>query len=280
MNESALKERLKSIAKEKGIAFNEIWKQFLLERFLARLSRSAHQEKFIFKGGLLLTKYIKIGRETTDADFLIQNLKSEEAYIKSAIADIIAVTMQDQFQFEWDDIEELKQPHMIYPGFRIWLKAFFGKMKDKIQIDIGVGDLVIPNEENIDPFRYKGKPIFDDDITLLVYPIETIFAEKLETVIAKGANNSRMKDYHDLLLLTRKNNLARNFQLLPTIQTTFEHRETILQLPINFDEAGIRTLQSLWKNHLNSLGQFKDKLNLPEEIAIVIAEINNFLGII
>ena len=204
MNEDALKERIKTIAREKESTFNEIWKQFLLERFLVRLSRSKHHDKFIFKGGLLIAKYIEIGRETTDADFLMRNLKNEIPSIQSAMMDIIVVNLNDQFQFEWDNIEELTQPHMDYPGFRVRLKVQFDKMKDKIQIDIGVGDLVNPIEEHIDPFTYKGSPIFEDDITLLVYPLETVYAEKLETIISKGSSNSRMKDYHDLILLSRE----------------------------------------------------------------------------
>ncbi len=75
MNETALKDRLKAIATEKGISFNETWKQFLLERFLARLSQSEHQDRLIFKGGLLLAQYLTIGRETTDADFLLRKLR-------------------------------------------------------------------------------------------------------------------------------------------------------------------------------------------------------------
>lgn len=158
MNETALKERLKTIAREKDTTFNDIWKQFLLERFLARLSLSKYQDKFIFKGSLLLAKYIEIGRETTDADFLMRNLKSQIPIIQSAIIDIITIRMKDPFQFEWDTIEELSQPHMAYPGFRVSLKVKLEKMKDKIQIDIGVGDLVNPVEEHIDSFKYKVVP--------------------------------------------------------------------------------------------------------------------------
>jgi predicted nucleotidyltransferase component of viral defense system len=278
MNETALKDRLKVIAKEKGVTFNETWKQFLLERFLARLSRSKHQEKFIFKGGLLLAQYIVIGRETIDADFLMRKLKSEAPSIQSAFIDIISIDLGDKFQFEWDSIEELVQPHMEYAGFRISIKTCFGKMKDKIQVDIGVGDLVNPLEENIRVLEYKGKPIFEDEITLMVYPAETIFSEKLETIISKGAINSRMKDYHDLLLLSREKELLENKKLLAAIHTTFQHRGTNLKLPIQFDTLGIENLQKLWANHLRTLGAFKEQLNLPSEIIDAIQEINSYLA--
>lgn len=85
MNEAALKARLKFIAKEKLKTFNEIWKQLLLERFLARLSRSMYREQFIFKGGLLLAQYIDLGRETTDIDFSMNKMKSEFSAIQHAL---------------------------------------------------------------------------------------------------------------------------------------------------------------------------------------------------
>lgn len=180
--------------------------------------------------------------------------------------------------FKWDCIEHLEQPHMEYTGFRIYLHAEFGKMRDKIQIDLGLGDLVKPLEKNFYPFEYKGKPIFEGEITLHVYPIETIFAEKLETILSKGAVNSRMKDYHDLLLMTRELDLINAQLLSSSISSTFKHRGTNLNIPVAFDESGMQSLQKLWMNHLRGLGTYKDKLNMPNQINEVIAEINYWLS--
>lgn len=91
MNETALKERLKVVAKTKGVSFNEIWKQLLLERFLARLSASKHHRHFIFKGGLLLAQHIQLGRETTDVDFLMTKIKSEIPAIEITFREIAAI---------------------------------------------------------------------------------------------------------------------------------------------------------------------------------------------
>lgn len=167
MNEPALKDRLKIIAQENKKSFNEVWKQLLLERFLARLSKSKYQDKFIFKGGLLLAHYLEIGRETIDVDFLMQKIKSNAASVKTAMKDIVTIDLKDGFEFQWDSMEELSQPHMEYSGFRVQVIATLGKMKDKIQIDIGVGDLVVPIKEDLQPFEYKGKPIFAGGITLM-----------------------------------------------------------------------------------------------------------------
>lgn len=278
MNETALKERLKVVAKTKGISFNEIWKQLLLERFLARLSASNHHEHFIFKGGLLLAQHIQLGRETTDVDFLMTKIKSEIPAIEVTFREIAAIKIADGFGYKCETVKELAQPHMEYPGFRVSISTSFGKMKDKIQVDIGVGDSVEPIEADFHPFEYKGKPIFEGEITLLTYPVETIFAEKLETLIFKGASNSRMKDYHDLTLMIREAGLLTAPSVKPAIAATFKNRGTQFNAPIAFDRDGIASLQRLWSEHLRSLGEFRAKLALPEKIEDVIAEINAWLS--
>lgn len=279
MNEAALKERLKVIAVQKNIALGKVWKQLLLERFLARLSNSHYQDKFIFKGGLLLTQYINIHRETIDIDFLIKKIKNEMRHIEKIIKEIIAINSEDGFSFSWFASKELSQPHMKHSGFRVTLNAQFGKMQDKIQIDIGIGDAVSPIEMTFNLFEYKGKPIFSDEISLFVYPPETIFAEKFETIISKGTANSRMKDYHDLLMMMREPDFLETEKLLSSIQATFNHRETPLLLVINFDANGMQFLQALWANHLYGLGIHRERLNLPTQINDVINEINNWLGL-
>jgi predicted nucleotidyltransferase component of viral defense system len=278
MNETALKERLKTIAAEKETTLNKIWKQLLLERFLARLSDSRYQDKFIFKGGLLLAQYIAINRETIDIDFLMTKIRSEMQNIEKIIKEVAAINSEDGFSFTWFSAEELIQSHMEYTGFRITLNAHFGKMQDKIQIDIGVGDVVVPIETTFTPFEYKGKPIFAGEISLYVYPPEAIFAEKLETIISKGVINSRMKDYHDLLVMIREPNFLNTEKLADLIQATFKHRETPKTLTINFDSAGIQSLQTLWSSHLRGLGTFRNRLNLPDQIIDAINEINGWLS--
>jgi len=276
MNKQALIDRVHKIAKDKNISFNECWRQLLLARFLARLSRSEHSDKFIFKGGFLLSYMMEIGRETTDLDFLLTKVNASEEEIRDATEEIASVALGDGFTFVYESIESLEQPHMNYPGYRVTLKATFSNMKDKIQIDVGLGDIVKPVERDFHLFEYNGKPIFENEISLLVYPPETIFAEKLETVLSKGAINSRMKDYHDLLLLTRNPALIQQNNLETAIASTFQNRGTIFEL-INFDENGLKALQKLWTAHLQDLGNKSKDLELPKEIQEVIQEINSYL---
>lgn len=277
MNEQALKDRLQTISQAKGIQFNECWKKLLLERFLYRLSRSVHADKFIFKGGFLLAYLLEIGRETTDLDFLLTKMNASENEIKQALTEIVETGSPDGFSFHYESQEPLEQPHMDYPGYRTSLKATFGRMKDIIHIDVGTGDVVNPDTRELHLFQYRGKPLFENEVSLMVYPPETIFAEKLETVISKGAINSRMKDYHDLLLLSRTPKIIDFTKLPSAIKKTFDHRGTKFEL-IDFSEHDLKPMASLWKAHLKNLGPKVETLNLHTNIQDVITEINKALA--
>lgn len=276
MNEQSLKDRIKQIAKEKNIKINFCWKQLLLERFLARLSRSSHANKLIFKGGFLLSYLMKIGRETTDLDFLLTKMSAEKKDLQKVFEQIISIHSEDGFNFSFESIDLLSQPHMVYPGYRINLNVRFEKMKDKIQIDIGIGDIVNPLSQEISLIKYKGEPFFENSVSLLVYPVETIFSEKLETIISKGTSNSRMKDYHDLFLLIREKRILSSEKLRATIAKTFSRRGTIFR-DINFDDSSLKVLQSYWAAHLRGLGDNAKDFDLPKEISVVINGINKFV---
>lgn len=216
---------------------------------------------------------MRIGRETVDLDFLLTRMKGEKTLLEEICKKIANVSLDDGFSFSFADIELLSQPHMNYPGYRITLNALFGKMKDKIHIDIGVGDVVEPQHREIKLFQYRGKPFFEDAVSLLVYPVETIFSEKLETVLSKGSTNSRMKDYHDLLLLVRDKKIIDSKKLKGALAKTFENRVTTLSF-IQFDPTELKSLQQLWMAHLHGVGDIAKNLDLPKDIETVIKEIN------
>lgn len=276
ISEQSLKDRLHLLSKEKELPFNACWKQLILERFLARLYRSNYANKLIFKGGFLLAYIINIGRETIDLDFLLTKVKAEAKNLESICKEIVQVSYGDGFIFAFGSIQPLSQPHMGYPGYRITLNVSFGKMKDKIHIDIGIGDAVDPENLEINLLQYKNKPLFEESISLLVYPIESIFAEKLETVLSKGATNSRMKDYHDLFLIAKNKKIANSKKLYDALTSTFKTRGTTLA-KIHFDSEDISSLQKLWLAHLRGLGDIAQDLKLPRDIIKVIKEINILL---
>ncbi len=280
MNEQALKARLKHIAKALDKSFNEVWKLLVLERFLARLSRSEYSDKLIFKGGLLLSYYLTIGRETIDIDLLARRLNAEKPHLEQITEEICLLQLDDGFQMQLISLDGLDHQHMNYPGFRAGVTVRFGVMRDKFYVDIGVGDVVEPVSLNWSSFIYKEKPLFEDPISLEVYPVETIFVEKLETVISRGAANSRMKDYHDLLLLCRDNKLIDKMRLKKNIIQIFQNRGTVFSLPIQFNADELANMQLLWAGHLRALGNTRSKaLSLPKNIGTAIDELNQWLSI-
>lgn len=276
MNEQALKNRLKAIAREQNTTFNEAWKRLLLERFLYRISQSPYSGNFIFKGGFLLSYLITLGRETMDLDFLLERIKAEITQVTVTIKNLAFINCHDGFVFTLDKVEYLSQPHMAYPGYRAFINARFGNMRDKIHIDIGIGDVVEPEIREISLFRYKGKPFFEEEMSLHIYPIETIFAEKLETIISKGSANSRMKDFHDLFLLLENSLLDKN-KLHKAIEMTFANRNTV-QKTIQFSPKNLSTMRNFWNAHYKQLGNIAKTLKLPRQLEEIIVKINAFLA--
>ncbi len=273
MNENALKERLKIISKEMGVTFNDCWKRLLLERFLARIASSKHRDKLIFKGGFLLSYLLDTDRETVDLDFLLTKLRAQADSIRTLMEEIAKIDLKDGFAFSWSSIEDLSQPHMEYSGFRIRLAATFGKIRDSVQVDLGIGDEVTPEKRNLKLFSYKGKPMFEEDISLLVYPLESVFAEKLHALVSHGKANSRMKDYHDMFVMVRDAAIEQS-ELKMVIQTTFAQREQMFLAPIEFAEDELEQLQKTWNLYRSKQKEAK----LPTSLRDVIDTINGFLG--
>ncbi len=227
----------------------------------------------------LLSYLMEIGRETTDLDFLLTRMKAEENELRETFEEILSIHSADGFTFSFNSIELLRQPHMDYPGYRVILAASFAKMKDYVQVDVGIGDIVEPMTREISFVQYRGKPLFESTVSLLVYPVETIFSEKLETILSKGAGNSRMKDYHDLILLVRNEGMLNLDKLKEAVTKTFSNRGTILR-HIEFDEASLKVIQRLWAAHLHGLGDHAYDLDLPKDIAAAIEEVNKYVAAI
>lgn len=277
MNEQALKERIKFIAQSKDCTFQEVWKLLILERLLVRLAHSKYHNLFIFKGGLLLSYYLSIARETVDIDLLASKIKAISSNIELAFTEICDFEIHDNFVMSLVDIEELEHSQTNYLGFRIHVNARFENMQDRIQVDIAIGDVVEPIEESLELYEYKGKPIFEGSVSLQVYPVETIFSEKLQTIVSRGAANSRMKDFHDVLLLCREKNLVDTIKLKKDIANTFKNRNTNPFNGISYQENDYALLQKLWSSHLKKLGNSAMHLRLPSHISELVEEVNTWL---
>lgn len=267
MSEESIRAKLNTLAKDTGMTFMELFRQLTFERFLARVSSSAYRDNLIFKGGLCLKQYLDTGRETKDIDFLIKKLSADKDEIEKVFSEIAKVDREDLYSFFNVKVTMLEDEHKQYPGFRVNLDIALGKMKDKIQIDVGVGDIVDEYEMAVRVLTYREKPIAGlTSISLMAYPPEFIFSEKLQAIVMLQALNSRMKDYFDCYMLIVQNQLGL-LKCKTAIQKTFKNRNTEIQLIGDYYSA----LAIHW-------GNFRRKVeSAPDSIEIPVKAINDFL---
>jgi predicted nucleotidyltransferase component of viral defense system len=163
---------------------------------------------------------------------------------------------------------------MKYPGYQVSVLGKLGNTKTKVFIDVGVGDSVMPTEIRMALLATEKGPLFEEDIHLWAYPVESIFAEKLETAIARADQNSRMKDYHDILLLIRGSVMDRK-SLKTAVEATFINRETKLK-KLSIQEDQMKSIQRYWEIYLRAIDP-EVKMGLPLNIQEAMDEINDFL---
>ena len=269
--EQSFKKRLSNIAKERNITPSKVWQNVITERFLVRLCRSSYHDHFVLKGGTLLARIIDINRETRDLDFAIQKLSNEITNLQKIFNEIIQINIDDGFVFANPTVGSLEHFHMEYPGARVKIEVHFGEAQFPLLIDLGFGDVVNLREKELLLLSNSKEP-FEPSVTMKCYPIEFIFAEKLETLIYRKSENSRMKDYHDLYTLASSEKILNREDLAKAIRLVFEHRKTSLRLPIQFDAIAVEALQEYWKRY-----QKTALTRLPDQIGMVIEVINKVL---
>ncbi len=274
----SMKERLRLVAKERNLTYDEVWHNLILERFLARLCQSRYKTNFILKGGSLLARYIPIGRETKDLDFLVERLKNTEEFLSMAFDHICSIHLEDGFFFEKVKIGKLTHPHMDYTGIEVLLLAKLGGPQTHIQIDLGFGDIIEAIDYPMSLTSTSKGPLFESKIQVRSYPKEFIFAEKLETVVYRNTGNTRMKDFHDLYSLVSLEGSLDPAYTNKVILTVFNHRQTTLQgLPLKFDVEAMRILQPLWDDYQQKLTSNPSLISLPKSLEEVISAINTWL---
>ncbi|MDB2614132.1 nucleotidyl transferase AbiEii/AbiGii toxin family protein [Chlamydiales bacterium] len=274
--EKSFKAKIRAIAKEKNRDPAELWQSLTLERFLVRMAKSEYSKHFILKGGILLSKYLEIGRETTDLDFLARKISNKVSGLKAVFEEIVAIDLHDGFSFQEIKVGELSHPHMGYPGIEVSMMSYFGKTRFKVSVDIGFGDIVDPIEYVVPLTTYSKGDLFEKSVSLSCYPKEFIFSEKLETIVYRGSFNSRMKDFHDLYSMLFSSTFQSFSNLEAIIRMVFEHRETKLSLPIVYEEDEMGRMQNFWNEYLRNL-RAENLAKLPENIGEVINKINNWL---
>ena len=198
-NAMQLKAIIKNLAKEKHISAQLVMQNFMLERLLERISVSKYQQNFILKGGFLIAAMVGLDtRATMDMDATIKGLPINEQTVREMFEEICKIELADDVTFSFRSIGEIREGDE-YTGYRVSLSANYPPMAVPLKLDITTGDKITPKE-----IEYQFKLLLEDrSISVLAYNLETIMAEKLETVITRGDQNTRPRDYYDIYILTK-----------------------------------------------------------------------------
>ncbi len=223
MNKDKLRAICQKLSKETGLSFNAIQTHYFLESVLEKIASSDENENFIFKGGFLLANVIGIrNRNTVDIDFLIRKFSLTEENIRQRLKKILQSGKGTKITYEIQKIEKIRNEDE-YGGFRVTLLCRLENIRQIIPLDIATGDPITSNE-----ISYEYKSVFNDKFfEICAYNIETILAEKIQTVYKRGIFNSRSKDFYDIYILYYLKKEAIDFEILKkACQKTFEYRGT------------------------------------------------------
>jgi len=272
--ETHLKDKLKTIVKERGQSINDLMMIVFLERFLARVARSSFSENLIFKGGFCLAKHLGIDRATKDLDFLVTKIDASQSNVQKMISEICAIDGNDGISYLNLNITVLDHHHMKYPGHRIEFQSQLGQIRFPMQIDLGVGDSVEPELFTVQLLSGLKGPIYEDSVLqLLSYPLETIFAEKYETAIKRASLNSRFKDYFDLVSLVESGRLGSS-KFKKSFQATFKSRGTdpLQRIQTVLTTESIARMDRQWRAYLTKLPKHLQTTRTFAEAVILIDE--------
>ena len=220
-NAKSLMDKSRNIAVKNNITINEVLQNYMFERILERLSVSKYKNNFILKGGLLLSSIMGIDTRTTmDMDTCIKGIDLTDEQLYEVLQEILNIDVNDGVKFEIRNSQPIREEDD-YGGLKYNLLAIFDNLRVNLSIDIATGDLITPRE-----IEYDYKMIFENrNLKIMTYNIESIIAEKFQTVISRGILNSRMKDYYDLYYLITYKNFSKE-NLKNAVIKTFNKRDT------------------------------------------------------
>ena len=250
MNAEQLKGKIRYFSQKTKLPSQEILQMYMFERILERLSTSKYSKNFILKGGLLISSMLGISeRSTMDMDVTVRGIDMDESTICKTIQDILDIDGDDGISFVFKKIEPIREDDE-YSNFRIHFNAVFGKINNPMKLDITTGDVITPNA-----IEYSYKSLFDDKaIPIMAYNIETVIAEKYETIIRRNIANTRARDFYDLYKFfnTYKNTIDKDL-LKKALQNTARKRNSLAELNDALDIISeIRSekyLKDLWDNY-------------------------------
>ena len=258
-NRDSLKAKASNLSKKTNIPNKYLIQNFMFEALLKRISKSKYKDKFIIKGGLLLSSIFGVNlRSTMDLDTTIKGLPLDRETITKVINEIISINLDDNVKLEIENMKDIREEEL-YSGFEVNLKAEFDGLKTNLMIDITTGDIITYKE-----VEFKYSTLFDNEtINIMTYNYETIIAEKFESIISRNIDNTRMKDYYDLYMFVNlKWNDINKDTLRKAIINTSKARETLDYIDnaskyielISDDER----LKALWNSYQNNYEYAKD----------------------
>lgn len=268
-----LKGTIRHIAQQKNLRAQEVLQMYLFERILVRLASSGYRQNFILKGGLLISSIIGISERTTmDMDTTVRGIPMEEKEIISVVTEIISLDVEDGIAFEFQSIEPIRDDDA-YNNFRVHVLAKYGKIRAPMKIDITTGDVITPSAiEYSYPLSFEKRVI-----NIFAYSLESVIAEKYETIIRGSIGTTRMRDFYDLDMIYRHHRDEIDFELLrDAVLNTAEKRKSLDAIR-NWREVfdavkGDSYLHNLWKHYAKEYSwaenlTFSDVLKTVETIA-------------
>ena len=264
----AFKAKINNYAKKNHLPAQVVLQNFMFERFLERLSKSEYKDKFVIKGGMLISALVGLDtRATMDLDTTLRKLELTEEKVKEAVGKISDIDLSDGISFRINSVSPIRKDD-IYGGYRVKMEALFEEMITPLSVDVSTGDIITP-----EAVEYEIGGIMDDSVRIKLwgYNIETALAEKVETILSRDVLNMRSRDYYDVYILV--NGQEYNLKTFRNaLRATAEHRgswerienwEPILdRLVINND------LQNLWGKYRREFYYAKD-ISFEETIEAV-----------
>ena len=280
-------DKLKSIISKKAHGNSDIsqkfYQLFYFERILERISISNYRGQIILKGGLLLTSIIGDDERTTkDMDATLKGIPLTKNDVEKVFNEILHIDIDDGVSFQIISIKDIRLEDE-YGGFRLNILSKLDNNKTYITVELTTGDVITPRE-----MKYNYNSIFEDKkIPIMSYPLETVLAEKFQTIVTRGLFNTRLKDFYDVYILinTKIDDLNRS-NLIKAIKNTFKRRETNFDLEqfnevIN-DLSNDNNMNNLWNEYIskNSYAKnvkFEDTIKAIKEIVEILE--SEFVGV-
>ena len=253
-----LKDLIRNLSKEVGIEAHVLIRKYMMERFLERVSSSKYNGSFILKGGMLVAAFVGVeARATMDIDTTIKGIPVTIVDMERTITEISNIDLEDNVKFRIKKVSEIMD-EAEYSGIRFSMDALLDGAVIPLKIDISTGDVITPRE-----MAYSYKLMFEDrTIPIMTYPIETVLAEKLETVILISITNTRMRDFYDIHILLKSQNIDSDILALALERTAkkrgnfnlLENAESVLKV-VKSDED-MKRLWDIYQKKFKYAGEY------------------------